>query len=276
MQLVRNSRGSALLSVFIVAVVLAALMPSMYFLMLNSATNQVKRGDVEDFTFMIQALRSQLEDPFQCYKLLGGRTVPAVYKGRVNNLSLSWQYSTSKSAVLAKGWKVPGAEITIEDVVLVRSGIVPPPGNTVKIKTGGSLLNYTTVPLRVYVYPKEIGLNFADDTSASPESPELLSPMIRRELMIRILANVDSSGKIYNCFGHQSFAGACQAAGGAYNHLGPDDLKCQPNVICFTGNLGVVTDPNRCNTVGSIPYKAVKLSHGTTPLYLCQLCAKDL
>lgn len=274
MSVIKNQRGSVLLVVFTASVVIAALMPSMYFLILSSAKNQVKRGDAEAYVAMIQALRTQIEDPLQCHLIMGGLTVPGSFQARLTNLSLPWTYGGSSSTVLARGWKVPNTMLTVQDVVLLRSGAS---GGTSEIKTGGSLVTYTTVPLRLYVYPKEMALNFADQASGDTNPPELLRPMIRKELMIRFLANVDASGKIYNCFGQQTFAGACQAAGGAYNHLGPVDMKCQPDKVCFTGSMGLTNNPGVCASASSIPYKPMKIGNELiNPLYICQLCSRDL
>ncbi len=274
MSVVRNQRGSVLLVVFTVAVVLAAVMPSMYYLILSSSKSQVKRGDMEAYVAMIHSLRSQLEDPLQCHQMLGGMTVPTSYGARINNVVIPWRYSTSTETHLKRGWKVPGTVFTISDVVMVRSGAS---GGTVGLKTPAGKFEHTVVPLRVYVYPKEVGLNFADQSSGTPDAPELLRPMIRRDLMIRVLANVGPDGRIFNCFGQQSIAGACQANGGGYNHLGPADMKCQPWDTCFTAKVGVTTDPNQCALASSIPFKALQITQpGFFTKYICQLCFRDL
>ena len=76
----------------------------------------------------------------------------------------------------------------------------------------------------------------------------------------------------------ESFASVCQAMG-AFNHLGPADLKCQPDKMCFTGNPSLVQSPSLCTSQGgSVPYRAQEIGKNTSGVteYLCTLCREDL
>lgn len=284
MSVIKNQRGSILLVVFTVSVVVAVLMTSMYFLMLDSALRQSRRGDGEAYAAMLYSLKAQVEDPSQCPKIFQGVSVPSSFRGKVNNLKLPWVYGNDPNRPkdyknppeIQKGWKIPKTRLTVKDVILLRSG-----GNagTVNIKTGKNLVEYKTVPLRLYIELEEFGLNMADEdpSRADPEAPELLTPMVRRDLMIRFLANVDSSGKIYNCFGFESSAAACQALGAAYNHRGPALFKCQPDKQCFAGKQGLVSDKSDCKTGMPVPYKSLEMGLvDGKKVYTCTLCREDL
>lgn len=295
-----NQHGSVLLVVFTISVVIAFMLPSLYFMMLKSATSQGRRGEVESYEFMVRALKSQLEDPLTCYKLLGGKKVPADkkigFKDGNHNQVIDWEYGfyldknqkkVYEKGPLKKGWKIPSTNVHIKDVVLVRSGDVVREESTdsnkkgaidyVRIHTSKGERRFATVPIRVYVTTEELSINIGDRQTGDPEYPEEMRPMIRRDIMIRLLANINENDVIYNCFGFESYGAVCQNMGAAYNHLGPVDLKCQPDEICFTGKVGLVTNPDKCENLASIPYRALLIGkHNGKNQYICTLCRQDL
>lgn len=288
MNIIKNERGSLLLIVFTVAVVFGLVSLSLMSMMSSSKVNEVRRSDYEAYTGMLASLRSQVEDPLQCYHILGGLKAPTTLKALQKNLVLKWNYgddewynnktnSTTKN--LMAGVRIPYTKVEVEDVYFMNSGALKVKNKNgvsssrlVNIKTGASLQKYRTVALRLHVSLKGMGVGFITDADADAEPPESIGRLVRRENEIRVLANIDTTGKIYNCFGFQSSAAICQMAGGAFNHLGPADLRCQPDLRCFT------TGALRLDTACPSPYKAfqVGLTKKGVKQFMCRLCREDL
>ena len=93
-----SERGSTLLLVFAVAVVLAILMPSLYLLVHQSSVNQSRRGDMEFYNSLVYSLKSQVEDPLNCYKVLGGKKLPPAFKGKLDKQTLPFTFKGAKGS----------------------------------------------------------------------------------------------------------------------------------------------------------------------------------
>lgn len=273
-----NQRGSMLLIVVTAGVLLAFVSTSLMYMLSESAVSGGKRSDHEAYLAMVASLRSQLEDPLQCYSIMGGIQAPVNLKNKKSGLTLNWTYGGSTDS-FKNGWRIPGSKLTIKDISIQNSGMLQVKNSagdtqirTVRIKTGDALRNYRTVALRVHVEPKELTVSFREDPAGAAEPPEAISRMARRENEIRILANIDSSNKIYNCFGFESMGAICQLSGGAFNHLGPANMRCQPDLRCFTA--GAVSATDACPS----PYKAfqIGLDKDGNKKYMCRLCREDL
>ncbi len=276
--------------VMAISMVMAIVVSFLYTTIQHSRKGQLSRSDVETYHHFIYALKSQLEDPLSCHRLLGGRQIPLNVSDEIGNISLPFSFQ-SVAGPFQRGSVIPNSKLVIEDIQIQRSGDVmqmrDPLINfapfryidrTVSIVNGASVTPYTTVPIRILVPISGISLNLELNTAIPPKPPEAISPMKRDDLMIQILANVDASRRIYNCFGLESFAAACQTKGGAFNHLGPWDLKCQPDINCFTGNPSLVSNPAQCASQGTSPYnyKAITVGQMGTPMFVCNLCRQDL
>lgn len=288
MSVIRNQRGSVLLMVFTVSVVFAFMLPSIYFLILNSVSSQARRGDLEAYEMFIQSVRTTLEDPLSCHDYLGGVGVPTAvgHKRGLDIPRIKMTYGDTearKQGHLKPGWRLPGTNLEIRNIRIVRSG---PNSGDVRIKTSRGLNDYKMAPFRIFIYMidhtmkknKELSVNLRESPTAPLVAPEILRPLMRKGLMIRLFANLNDSEKIFNCFGFESFAAACQNMGGAYNHLHKSpDLKCQPDKQCFTGRGGLVSNPNACGRLGSIPYRAQFMGVvDGKKVYTCTLCREDL
>lgn len=275
-----NQKGSILLMTLGLLTLMALILPILLMKVIDSSKHQSQRREVEEFVAMMASLRAQLENPLTCHTLLGGETAPASYNTFVSDVRIPWRYNGSPAAPqMGRDWKLPNTKVVIDDIKIYKSNNSI--GETrIKVK-GKPDRDYDQIPIRVYVYPKNLSLNYSN-MAAGPGNtvkPEAVPGMKRRELMIRLIANVDQvTGRIYNCFGFESFAAACQAIGGAYNHTGPFDLKCQPDKNCFSSNLGLVTNPLKCAMVTStIPYVPRAMGNFDGQMnYICRLCREDL
>ncbi|MCC6138152.1 MAG: hypothetical protein IT287_05940 [Bdellovibrionaceae bacterium] len=270
-----NNKGSILVAVMVISGLIAFLIPSLYLMQQQAALNQSKRGDFEKYYAMVMAFKAEVEDPNNCHNIFGGTKLPGASKGKLKGLTLNWKYLNSEDNV-AKNWVVPGSNIKISDVEILRTA-----GNLSvhEMKVGGSFKKFNLVPFRVYIYPRNLAVNLGNSKTLAPNPPELIRPMNRPELTIKLLANVDSTGAIYNCFGFESTASICQAVGGVYNHLGPIDLKCQPDTSCFPGNPAITHDAAECTSQGSvIHYTATDIGENDSgkTFYMCSLCKGDL
>lgn len=293
-----NQKGSILLLVMVISVVMALIISHLYTTIEQSRRGQASRSDIEAYHHFIYALKAQLEDPLSCHALLGGVVLPAGPSGRIRNLTLPWTFQGSVPP-FRPGSVIPNTRLTIEDIQILRTGApvrmrdplpspLPSPRppatfteRVVSIVNGASVRPHSILPIRVLVPISGAVINLGLDDTKPIVPPENIPPMKRDDLMIQLYANVDVNRRIYNCYGHESFAYACQTMGGAFNHRGPSDLKCQPDLNCFTGNPSLVKNPAACRSQGTAPfnYKAVRMgAMGALgdPLYICQLCRQDL
>jgi hypothetical protein len=279
----KNQNGSALILLLCAVALLGLLLSSILSINEQSISRQSQRADLEAYNQMLYSLKSQLNDPLSCFRILGGSRVPNGRFGVDDNFSLNWQYQGSVGLVRT-GWQIPNSRLRVANVRLQRSGdSVTNSRGTVRIMDGVSR-NYTMIPLRIFVYLENIHVNFdvAPQTSATGQPIyamyEDLYPLRKPDLMLRVLANIDNTNTIRNCFGFESFAGVCQLKGGSFRENAAGDFKCQPDRFCFMGNPVIVNDPTRCTsqTVGAYRYRADQIGDIVNPIYMCNLCHSDL
>lgn len=268
-----TEKGSALMMVMAVVALVAIITPIGYSYIHHAVNRQSDRSLRERYMEMVMSLRGELRDPYGCPTLLSGIIMPPTMTAD-KQVKLNWHYAGSTKPFGA-GWSSAEGALKVRDVRLRRTGNA---FNTVRIVYGGVDHTLSTIPFRVYVDPANLSINLSDDPSMPTDSPEMVPEQRNKNLMIQLHANVDSTGRIFSCFGANSAAAACEAIGGAFYWAGPVDLRCQPDRICLSGYQGLVKNPDDCQPAGRYPFKARSIGRnlaGQTE-YICSLCHDDL
>ncbi len=253
----------------LVAVALVALaLSAMYSVVNNAQRSQTERLRRELFLKLIATVRTNLEDPLVCRTILGGIAVPSVTaplsmdpsSTTLGYADISIPVAFGSPAPITAGWKsATSPQVTLSKVRIRRLG------NAIQqVQLDKAVPPYSTFPVRIYLIPTGMALNFNDlSASSTPVFPEY---------SIDLRANVTLADmKVKTCFGKDSVAAACEAVGGAFDPDDPNpDTRCNPDKRCFQSQLGTVTSPALCPAPFALPLWIGAL--GGNNIYLCSWC----
>lgn len=231
-----NNKGSSILLALVYAALGCVVIITMYTLLGVTISDTKTKSIKSTYTTFIANLRATLEDPHTCEVLLRGQPIGGNAPGSVNN-NLSIGNSTPTyfpGGPIRSGWQSDTKDFTITRASLTT---VTSFFRTLRLdKPSPDLLSYN------------VRINFTINVNGATPNRQFLattndSSNSHPEYEIDLIANVDPTGRIYSCHGHNSKAEACELAGGAYDGSADmnatPDLRCHPYIRCWVDKAGL-------------------------------------
>lgn len=261
LRLIESNRGSVLLVALSFGAVLLTVIMALSSRLSGSFDQQASRILYNEYTEFVSSMRTQLEDPFHCARMLGGLPfTPAVTAAPLGMsvARVNYAFGRLNSAVITPGWESRPGGIQIQSLQIRAPNFVP----IRDVQFADTAAN------RFQAYRGEFMF--------IPRRPSINVTSNQRSYFRINLIFMVRNGLIEGCFGELSIAAQCQAIGGAFDWRTTAPPfpypahRCHPDLRCFAGSQGVVTSPAACTA----PYRPehVGLFQDGTNRYICQWC----
>lgn len=259
----RSENGSALLNAIVVCVLLGIV--TFIITQINSAAIERQRVGAAriEMTTLIDAVRTQLQNPDTCPGLIQNAVINPV-AGAETPISIATGYGSQPGPIIT-GWiPRPGGRPLLR--VFLRT--IVPALSTIRLDKPGPTLTKHWV--RIYLVPAEILWNVVDLPDPASTIIGATKPKFS-EYAIELHVKTDpATNQIKQCHGPFSIANGCEMKGGGYDASQLPERRCMPDSACYLSPVGLVNSAALCTN----PFtRADRMGGPPGPdLYLCQWC----